>query len=122
MKTSAFISYIGSPELVDGCIHQVSRKADIVHVRIHGATGEDYDVRFGGVHEMHANRPTGRQVYAVSEMLGHPPCRKFLFDSWDEDGQASLEIDAERVKISRIQSPITRSVTRGGRQATVVAR
>lgn len=102
MKTSAFISYIGASELHNGYIRRVSRKADAVHVRVRGASGEDYDLAFAGVRGLRSNRPNGKELYAVSEMLGRAPGRKFLFDSWDEDGRAALEIDAERVKISKV--------------------
>lgn len=102
MKATGFIGYVGSPNLNDGCIRQVNRKSDVVHVRVQGSTGEDYDVMFGGVRGMQADRPAGKQLYAVSEMRGSASCRKFLFDSWDADGKASLEIDAERVRVSRI--------------------
>ena len=104
MKTTGFIGYIGNSEFHDGIIHQVSRRANVVHVRIRGASGEDYDMAFGGVHNLRANRSAGKEVYAVSEMRGRAPVRTVLFDSWAEDGEAALEIDAERVNISKIAS------------------
>lgn len=102
MKPSAFISYVETPDLHDGVIRRVTRRAGSVHVLVHGVTGQDYDVSFAGVRNMRGNRPAGRTLYAVSEMRGHAPLRRFLFDSWDEDGQVALEIDAERFKVSRI--------------------
>ena len=104
MKTTGFIGYIGNHDFHDSVIRQVSRRANVVHVRIRGANGEDYDVAFDGVSNMRANRPAGKELYAVSEMRGRASMRKFLFDSWAEDGEAALEIDAEGVRISKIAS------------------
>ena len=106
MNTSAFLGYVGSPELHDGRIRQVSRKANVVRVLVRDATGQDYEVTFGGVRDIRTNRPAGKALYTVSEMRSRPPLRKFVFDSWEEDGQAALEIDAERLKISKVDSRV----------------
>ena len=98
--TSAFIGYIGGPDFRGGTIQQVTRRAGVVHVRIHGATGQNYDLSFGGVRDVQANQPTGKTLYTISEMRGHAPLRKFVFDAWEEDAQSSLEINAERFAIS----------------------
>lgn len=102
MKVSAFIGYVGSPDLHDGFIRKITRRAGVVHVLVRCAKGQDYDVAFNGVRRVQENQAAGRTLYAISEMRGPSPIRKFIFDGWSEDGQAALEIDAEQFRISRV--------------------
>ena len=100
MQRSSFVGYIGDADFHDGSILTVDRRGDAVRVRVRGASGKTFIVDFGGVSAMRANQPEGMLLYALSEMTGKPPLRRFVFANWDDDSKARLEVDAASFSIS----------------------
>lgn len=95
MEDSPFIGYVGDPDFHDGSVLTVKQVGDSLQVRVRGASGKFYVVEFGGVSAVRSNKPEGMVLYALSELRMQPPQRRFVFANWDEQDEASLEIDAE---------------------------
>src|SRR4051794_31587361 len=94
MSDPSFVAYVGERDFHDGAILSVEQQDTVVHVRVRGASGKVYVVAFCGVSALRANSPEGMTLYAVSEMRGDPPLRRFSFANWDDNSEASLELDA----------------------------
>ena len=99
MGDTAFIGYVGEPDFHDGSVIAVERRGDSVRVRVRGASGKVFVAEFSGVHAVRSSKPEGIILYALSEMQGQPPCRRFVFANSDEQDEAGLEIDAERFRV-----------------------
>ncbi len=110
MLTPSFVGYIGEPDLHDGTVVAVESHNDHIRVRVRGASGKEFVVEFRGVRALRANRPEGMPLYALSELSGSPPVRRFAFANWDETDEAFLEVDAETVDV-REQSDQHRAKT-----------
>src|SRR6266496_4219230 len=95
MSDSAFIVYVGDAEFHDGCILAVEQLEGGIRVGVRGYSGKLFIVAFSGVHAVTANRPEGMVLYALSELRCEPPLRRFVFNNWDDEDNARLEIDAE---------------------------
>src|SRR5262245_40796819 len=95
MVDSSFIGYVGEPDFHDGSILTVERKDSCARVRVQGASGKVFIVEFRGVRAVKANQPEGMVLYALSELRGDPPLRRFVFANWDDDGKSYLEVEAE---------------------------
>ena len=99
MDNSSFIGYVGERDFHDGSVVAVEQVGDLVRVRVRGASGKIFVAEFGGVQAIRSSKPEGMTLYALSEMRAQPPQRRFVFANWDEKGEASLEIDAERFRV-----------------------
>jgi hypothetical protein len=97
MAESCFVSYVGVADFHDCSILEIEQHDDAVRVRVRGANGKVFVVDFSGVREVRANRPEGMLLYALSELTGEPPLRRFAFVNWDDDDEAHLELDAEAI-------------------------
>jgi hypothetical protein len=71
----------------------------MVRVRVRGASGKAFVVAFSGVFAVRANCPEGMMLYALTELRGEPPLRRFVFANWDDDSKAYLEVDATSFSI-----------------------
>jgi hypothetical protein len=94
MSKKSFVAYVGEPDFHDGSILSVEQQDTVARVRVRGASGKVYVVAFSGVSALRAKSPEGMLLYALSELLGDPPVRRFSFANWDDDSEASLELDA----------------------------
>ena len=94
MTGPTFVGYVGDADFHDGSILGVEHQGSEVRIRVRGASGRVFVVGFGGVDALRPNRPEGMILYALSELCGEPPLRRFAFTNWDEDGEAYLEVDA----------------------------
>lgn len=94
MSNASFVAYVGDPDIHDGTILAVERRDRAIRVRVRGASGREFVVAFGGVFAVRSNCPEGMMLYALSELRGEPPMRRFVFVNWEDDGKAFLEIDA----------------------------
>ncbi|HTB82094.1 MAG TPA: hypothetical protein VK742_00435 [Candidatus Sulfotelmatobacter sp.] len=99
MSDTSFIGYVGDRDFHDGSILAVERADDSVRVRVRGASGKIFVVEFAKVGAVTSSRPEGMLLYALSEMQGQPPFRRFVFANSDEEDDAVLEIDAERLSV-----------------------
>jgi len=99
MSDSAFIGYVGPPDFHDGSVLTLERHDGTVRVRVRGCSGKAFVVTFGGVRAVRAKRPEGMMLYALGELRGEPPLRRFVFANWDDDSDASLEVDAENFAV-----------------------
>jgi hypothetical protein len=99
MSEPSFVGYIGDPDFHDGTVTAVEQQDTTVRVGIRGASGKCFVVEFGGVRALRANRPVGMLLYALSELSGTPPLRRFSFANWDDDDDAFLEVDADAIDI-----------------------
>src|SRR5262245_6913144 len=97
--SGSFVGYIGDADFHDGSVLAIERQDGAVCVRVRGASGKLFVVDFGGVRAVRASQPEGMVLYALSELAGDPPVRRFVFANWDEDGGAHLEVDAETVAV-----------------------
>jgi hypothetical protein len=100
MSDASFVAYVGEPDFHDGAIISVEQNGTAVRVRIRGANGKRYVVAFNGVAALRANSSEGMVLYALSELRAVPPLRRFSFANWDDDSEASLEVDAEGFSIT----------------------
>jgi len=99
MRDPSFVGYVKDADYHDATILSVERMADVVLVRVCGYDEKIFISEFSGVRAVRATRPDGMLLYALSEMRGQPPLRRFVFVNWHEDDDASLEIDAERLRV-----------------------
>jgi len=99
MADSTFIGYVGDAAFHDGSVLTVEQHDDTTRVRVRGCSGKVFVVTFGGVRAVRAKRPEGMMLYALSEIRGEPPLRRFVFANWDDDDDASLEVDAENFAV-----------------------
>ncbi len=99
MAGASFVGYIGHAEFHDGSIVAVDQQVGEASVRVRGASGTVFVVDFGGVRAVRANQPEGMMLYALSELSGEPPLRRFAFANWDEDSPAYLEVDAVTIAV-----------------------
>jgi hypothetical protein len=95
MNDSAFVAYRGNADFHDGTLLNFHHQGSIIRARVCGASKKVYIVEFTGVRTVWANRPEGMLLYALTELLGEAPLRRFVFVSWHEDDAAALEIGAE---------------------------
>lgn len=99
MAETTFVSYVGVADFHDGSVLAVEHQGTTCHVRVRGASGKLFVVEFGGVGAVRANQPEGMVLYALSELSGEPPLRRFAFANWDDDSPSYLEIDAESIAV-----------------------
>jgi hypothetical protein len=95
----SFVGYVGDTDFHDGVVVTVKWQNGMAHVRVRGASGKSFVVDFGGVQAVRANQSEGMILYALSELSGDPPLRRFVFANWDDDSPAYLEVDAETVVV-----------------------
>jgi len=96
---STFVGYVGEPDFHDGSVLELERSDDSVRVRVRGNSGKTYFVTFRNVKQLRENRPEGMLLYALSELTGQPPIRRFVFANWDDDSESVIEVDAETIEI-----------------------
>jgi hypothetical protein len=99
MAEASFVGYVGDPDFHDGSVLAVEHRGGTARVRVRGASGRAFVVDFGGVRAVRANQAEGMALYALSELGGQPPVRRFAFANWDDDSPAYLEVDAETVAV-----------------------
>jgi hypothetical protein len=99
MPDSSFVGYVGEADFHDGVILAVEHRDGTACVRLRGASGKVFVVDFGGVRSVRANKPEGMVLYALSELTGEPPVRRFSFANWDDDSWAYLQVDAETIAV-----------------------
>jgi hypothetical protein len=99
---SAFIKYVGPPDLHDASIVAIEQHLDVVVISVRGASGRHFDIVFSGVTVLNSFEPEGMLLYALAELTHDGPGRRFEFVNWDEDAKASLEIEAEDFKVLKL--------------------
>jgi hypothetical protein len=99
MATASFVGYVGDADFHDGSVSAVEHVGGTACVRVRGASGKVFAVDFGGVRAVRANLAEGMVLFALSELRGEPPLRRFVFANWDDDGPAYLEVDAETIAV-----------------------
>jgi hypothetical protein len=100
MSDDQFIAYVGDPDFHDGHVLRVVREVDKACVVVRGASAREYAVEFRRVKTIKSNRPDGMMLYALVEMRGEPPIRRFVFANWDDEDDASLELEAEEFLVT----------------------
>jgi hypothetical protein len=95
MSDASFVAYVGEPDFHDGLIVSIEQNDSAVRVRVRGASGRFYVVAFNGVAALRTNCAESMILYALSELRAEPPLRRFSFANWDDESEASLEVDAE---------------------------
>jgi hypothetical protein len=101
MARASFVGYVGDADFHDGSVLTVEHQGGTAHVRVRGASGQVFTVEFGGVRSVRANHPENMVLYALTELSGDPPLRRFAFANWDEESEAYLEVDAETIVVCR---------------------
>jgi len=96
---SDFIGYVGIPDFHDGIVLRVSVEGKTAEVVIKGFSGNEHRIVFEGVEKVEMNAPEGMTLYALNEMKGLPPLRKFVFTNSDEDHPGSLTILASNFSV-----------------------
>jgi hypothetical protein len=99
MPDASFVGYVGDADFHDGSVLAVEHQGSTARVRVRGASGKVFVLDFGGVRAVRANRAEGMVLYALSELSGEPPLRRFAFANWDEESPAYLEVDAETLAV-----------------------
>jgi hypothetical protein len=99
MAEASFVGYVGDADFHDGSVVAVEHQGSAVRVHVRGASGKLFAVDFGGVRAVRANQAEGMVLYALSELSGEPPLRRFAFANWDDDSPAYLEVEAETIAV-----------------------
>jgi hypothetical protein len=99
MTDASFVGYVGDADFHDGTVLAVEQQYGMARVRVRGASGKVLVVEFRGVRAVRANQPEGMMLYALSELRGELPLRRFAFANWDDDSPACLEVDAESIAV-----------------------
>jgi hypothetical protein len=99
MADPSFVGYVGDSDFHDGVIVAVEHQNGMARVRVRGFSGKAFVVEFSGVRVVRANQPDGMALYALTEMRGEAPLRRFVFANWDDDSAAYLEVDAESIAV-----------------------
>lgn len=94
MADRAFIAYIGDRDFHDAYVRSFAHIGDQVQVTLETQNERRIQVHFSGVRKVVAVQPDGMMIYALSEMQGEAPYRYFIFLNWEEDDQATLEVEA----------------------------
>jgi hypothetical protein len=100
MGNGEFLGYVGDPDIHDGRIAAVQQMGHVAYVTIDAACGRRFTLEFQGVESLNSNRAEGMTLYALGEMDGCPPLRRFVFSNWNEDDDASLEIIAREIAVT----------------------
>ena len=87
-----FVAYRGDRELHDGMVVALEQDGETAWVVIEAGSGRRFEVRFFGVESLTQLRAEGMMLYALAEMEGEPPLRRFVFVNWDEDDEAQLDV------------------------------
>jgi hypothetical protein len=90
---------VGNADFHDGRIIDVRPNADVIRVRVRGASKRIYLAEFPGGKIVRLKRPEEMLLYSLSEMRGNAPQRLFAFVNWDEEDDAELEIEAETLNV-----------------------
>ncbi len=94
MSNASLVAYVGEPDFHDGSILALERQGSAVRVRVRGASGKVFVVAFSGVLAVRDKSPEGMRLYALTELHGEPPVRRFVFANWDDESKECLEVDA----------------------------
>ncbi len=86
------LGYRGGPELHDGKIASVSSFGTTLTVLVTTIEGREVGLKFLDVQRIKQHQPVGMQLYALAEMAGTHPWRRFVFVNWDEEDEARLEV------------------------------
>jgi hypothetical protein len=101
MSHPEFVGYVGDPDFHDGRIVSVEPNGGDLTVVVQGASGRRLLVSFSDVQSTSSKRPEGMVLYALSEMRGAPPWRRFSFANWDETDDAYLEVVARDFRVEK---------------------
>ena len=99
MSPSEFVAYLGDADIHDGRIQAVETGEFGLDVRIQGASGKQFTVRFSDVEHVESRRPEGMMLYALVELENVPPRRRFQFANWDSEDERRLTIVARDFEI-----------------------
>jgi hypothetical protein len=102
MTSDEFVGYVGDPDFHDGCVLRVVAEGNLARIVVRGASGQQYAVEFHGVKVVQSKRPEGMTLYALSEMRTRASARRFVFSNWDDDDDASLEVEAEGFSVTSL--------------------
>jgi hypothetical protein len=98
VRPGKVVSHVGDDGLRDGVVVAVSQDGSDARVQVRGGNGDRFEVCFSGVASISEHRAAGMRIYALAEMTGKPPLRRFVFFAhWDEPDDATLEVDAMTV-------------------------
>jgi hypothetical protein len=103
MTSDDFVGYVGDPDFHDGAVVRVVADGDLACVVVRGASGQEYAVEFHGVKAVRSNRPEEMMIYALTEMRTLAAARRFVFSNWEDDDDASLEVEAEGFSITSLK-------------------
>ncbi len=99
MRDPSFVGYVRAADFHDATVLDVETIGDVVRVRVRGYDEKIFISAFSRVRAIRATHPEGMLLYALSEMRREPPLRDFVFTNWHDDDEASLEIDAEGMRV-----------------------
>jgi hypothetical protein len=99
VEGASFVEFNAHGDFHDGSVVSVEQQFGKASVRVRGASDKMFVVDFGGVRAVRANQPEGMMLYALSELSGEPPLRRFAFANWHEDSPAFLEVEAETIAV-----------------------
>jgi hypothetical protein len=95
MDNENFIRYIGDYRIHDSRLKAIEVIEDNIQVSLIGEDKEIIIIKFVEVKSVKSNNAKGMILYSISEMEEQLPFRKFVFVSWDEEDDSSLEIVAQ---------------------------
>ena len=74
-----FVGYIGDRDFHDATITGVAHEGDAAQVFLTSESGRRIAVAFTGVESVEQHRADEMTIYALTEMRGSPPLRRFVF-------------------------------------------
>jgi hypothetical protein len=96
MANDEFVAFVGDPDIHDAVVKSVSYNGQQAEVSIETLSGRRIDVSFSDVKLFHAHEPLGMVLYALNEMRGIPPYRKFVFTNSEESSDSGLSLEARK--------------------------
>ena len=94
MANDEFVAYVGDPEIHDAVVKSVSYNGQQAEMSVETLDGRRIHISFSDVKLFHAHEPLGMVLYALNEMRGIPPYRKFAFTNSEESSDSVLYLEA----------------------------
>jgi hypothetical protein len=95
LDQSDLLRYVGPADLHDAVVTALERIDNKLRVDVRTDQGRPLMLEFFGVADVHAVRPVGMMLYALSERKAEPPMRRFDFANWDDDDDATIVVVAQ---------------------------
>lgn len=91
--------YVGPGDIHDSTVDSIEEKDGGILVGLRTFDGGRIMIRFRKVREVRKNLPIGMMVYSLSKRVADSGPFLYSFTNWDDDGEAFLEIVADKFEV-----------------------